>query len=128
MKSFQMGEQGLGFGGDKNRNRVLQQTSDMASGITNNINKGLGNINDKYGQILDQYKNPIRLDAKQFQPFSDIQDAIENGDINLPKSASNQLSDGFNKLINGSATANEAKDVQKTLYQLGSKVDPAMSG
>lgn len=125
-KAFQEGTKGLGFGGDANRDRVLQGTQDVATGVTKDLSEGFKNISKQYGDTLSSYKQPVQLFSEELQPVSDVKAAIADGSIKLPKSRSDDLVSSLDRLMNGKLSADEAKALQVKLRSLGSGVEGPM--
>lgn len=137
-KSFAEGTEGRGFGGDANRDRILKGTQDTASDLTQQLfgstapdtqeftQGALGKINDQYGKVLADAKDPIKLDSEDLKPISDVQNAISSGEVKLPKSQQDDLSLGLAKLMGGEMSPAEAKAFQVQLRSLGSTVEGPM--
>lgn len=125
-KAFTEGTKNLGFGGDANRSRVLQGTQDTASGITQDLGQGFKNINSQYGKVLEAHEAPIQLSSDASKSVSDVADALQSGDVNLPKSKSEDISSRLKQLMNGEMSATDAKQLQIDLRNLGSKVEGPM--
>lgn len=125
-KAFQEGAKGLGFGGDANRDRILQGTQDVATDVTKDLSEGFKNISKQYGDTLSSYKQPVQLFSEELQPVSDVKAAIADGSIKLPKSRSDDLVSSLDRLMNGKLSADEAKALQVKLRSLGSGVEGPM--